>query len=92
MFYRHISPLIPEPHRARHLIAWCGKRAGDAEVAARTRKKRSADQDQIHRTEDGDRVIAGILEDFGLALGKGLVDTNVMAQSVSPPRRKNRQC
>ena len=37
-------------------------------------------------------MIAGILEDFGLALGKGLVDTNVMAQSVSPPRRKNRQC
>ena len=72
---------MPEPMRARHLVAWCCKRAGDAEIAARTDKKKSADGEQ--RTVDGDKVIAGILDDFGAALGKGLVDTNVFSKSVS---------
>ncbi|ORX38323.1 Mis12-Mtw1 protein family-domain-containing protein [Kockovaella imperatae] len=85
MFYRHITPLIPEPIRARHLIAWCGKRAGDAEIAARLKKKRSGDSSSEQRTEDGDRILEGILEDFGLALGKGAIDTNVFAQKSAPP-------
>ena len=72
---------MPEPIRARHLVAWCCKRAGEAEIAARTDKKKSTDGEQ--RTSDGDKVIAGILHDFGTALGKGLVDTNVFSKAVS---------
>ena len=72
---------MPEPMRARHLVAWCCKRAGEAEIAARTDKKKSTDGEQ--RTSDGDEVIAGILHDLGAALGKGLVDTNVFSKAVS---------
>jgi len=26
-FYKHIDPTLPEPHRMRHLLTWCGARA-----------------------------------------------------------------
>lgn len=67
---------MPEPIRARHLIAWCAKRAVDAETGKKNRSKGK------ERTDDGDRIINEIMEEFITSLGRGEVDTNVFAQVV----------
>ena len=76
LFYKHISTVIPEPIRTRHLIAWCAKRAGDAALDRKGKGREDT-------TPDGDHLVKEIIEDLVASLGKGEVDTNVYSQVVS---------
>lgn len=38
-FYRHISPELPGPVRMKQLLAWCGRRAIDAQPSSASNKK-----------------------------------------------------
>jgi kinetochore protein Mis13/DSN1 len=68
-FYKHISPTLPEPIRAKHLLVWCAKRA--PVVRGPT------------DTDLGDRLCRDIMDDLANLLGAGGVDTNVFADIVS---------
>lgn len=77
LFYTHLGSSMPEPIRARHLIAWCAKRAADAETGEKSRTKGK------DRTSDGDRIVREIMEEVVMSLGMGSVDTNVFAKVAS---------
>ena len=68
---------MPEPIRARHLIAWCAQRAVDAETGKKSWSKGK------ERSDEGDRIVNEIMEEFITSLGRGEVDTNVFASVVS---------
>ena len=80
LLYTHLGSQMPEPIRARHLIAWCAKRAVDAETS---KKGKSKGKD---RTDNGDRILNEIMDEFITSLGRGQVDTNVFADIVSAQR------
>lgn len=76
LLYTHLGSQMPEPIRARHLIAWCAKRAVDAETSKKGKSKAK------DRTDDGDRILNEIMDEFITGLGRGQVDTNVFADIV----------
>jgi kinetochore protein Mis13/DSN1 len=88
-FWKHITPTLPEPIKARHLLVWCAKRALDSNLASpaegkgKEKAKRGVAADAGVRTEEGDRLIKEIMEEFMANLGKGVVDTNIFAQAVN---------
>ena len=71
--------------RARHLLVWCAKRALDAAVAPPTPHRTNGNEKSKgeDRTEQGDRLVKEIMEEFMANLGKGAIDTNVFAPGVS---------
>jgi kinetochore protein Mis13/DSN1 len=69
LFYKHISPTLPEPIRAKHLLVWCAKRA---EI-----------QRSKNDTALGDRLCREIMDSLAGLLGAGGIDTNVFANAVS---------
>lgn len=88
-FYKHITPgpSLPEPHRARHLLVWCAKRAVDAALqpVASSSKSKAKEKERVReelRTEEGDRLVKEVMDEFMSTLGKGRIDTNVFAQVV----------
>jgi len=84
-FYKHITPTLPEPLRARHLLVFCAKRALDAAIATpplNRAKGKEKSKDEV-RTQEGDRLVKEIMEEFLANLGKGGIDTNVFAPGVS---------
>jgi kinetochore protein Mis13/DSN1 len=84
-FWKHITPTLPEPIRARHLLAWCAKRALDESVAPTRGPSKAKSKDKAKsevRTDEGDRLVKEIMEEFMANLGKGLVDTNIFSQPV----------
>lgn len=70
---------MPEPIRARHVIAWCAKRASDEETGKKSKTKSK------ERTTEGDKLINEIMDEVIMSLGKGNVDTNVFANVVCYP-------
>lgn len=86
-FYKHISATMPEPHRARHLLVYCSKRAYDVDVeeaAKREKRGKSKSRDkEPTRTEEGDRIVREVMDAFLAGLGKGEVETNVFDSNVS---------
>lgn len=85
LFYTHITPTMPEPVRAKHLIVWCAKRAADAECSSKDLKAKGTERRSagVTRTTEGDRLVKEIMDDFLAKLGSGKVDTNVFGQAVS---------
>ncbi|ORY35684.1 Mis12-Mtw1 protein family-domain-containing protein [Naematelia encephala] len=82
MLYKHVTPTLPEPIRARHLLVWCAKRATDSALLAEGSsadriKGKSKTKTEGPRTEEGDRLVKDIMEDLMGNLGKGNIDTNV---------------
>ena len=74
---------MPEPIRARHLIVWCAKRAADAEIGAKGKgKAKDRTLSSGVNTEEGDRLVKEIMEEFIASMGRGTVDTNVFAGGV----------
>ncbi|EIW68470.1 hypothetical protein TREMEDRAFT_63637 [Tremella mesenterica DSM 1558] len=83
--YKHISTTLPEPIRARHLLVYCSKRATDDEL-----EKKGKGKQRDMGTEEGDKLVREIMEEFMMTLGKGGIDTNVFAGaggSTSVPLR-----
>jgi kinetochore protein Mis13/DSN1 len=84
-FWKHITPTLPEPIRARHLLVWCAKRALDESVAPTSGPSKGTSKDKTKsevRADEGDRLVKEIMEEFMANLGKGLVDTNIFSQPV----------
>lgn len=77
LFYTHLGSDMPEPIRARHMIAWTARRAADEETGKKSKTKGK------ERTSEGDRLINEIMEEVVMSLAKGNVDTNVFANIVS---------
>lgn len=73
VFYKHISSTLPEPIRARHLLVFCAKRAADAEMKDKGKKR------AVGSTQEGDEIVDAIMAEFITTLAKGGVDTNVFA-------------
>ncbi|PVF93394.1 hypothetical protein CPB86DRAFT_790176 [Serendipita vermifera] len=77
--YRHIDSDLPEPHRARHLLVWCARRAAsDMSSGQKTSKKSKLDsQDTALLATVQDRVVRQLMElkidiplyDLGFGLG-----------------------
>lgn len=89
-FWKHITPTLPEPIRARHLLVYCAKRALDESVPPATDELKGKSRDKAKggvRTDEGDRLVKEIMEEVMANLGKGLIDTNIFSQPVSLPRR-----
>lgn len=85
-FLKHITPTLPEPIRARHLLVWCAKRALDANVAPTSGPSKGKRKDKAKnevRTDEGDRLVKEIREEFIADLSMGLIDTNIFSQPVS---------
>ncbi|RUS20308.1 hypothetical protein BC937DRAFT_95505 [Endogone sp. FLAS-F59071] len=60
-FYRHISPELPGPVRMKQLLAWCGRRAIEAQPSSTSNRKAEELGSQIntswyHRTADHDET------------------------------------
>jgi hypothetical protein len=86
MFWKHITPTLPEPIRARHLLVYCAKRALDESVPPATDALKGKSKDKAKggvRTDEGDRLVKEIMEEVMANLGKGLIDTNIFSQPVS---------
>ncbi|RSH82300.1 hypothetical protein EHS25_006010 [Saitozyma podzolica] len=82
-FWKHISPTLPEPIRARHLLVYCAKRALDGSVPPATDALKGKSRDKAKggvRTDEGDRLVKEIMEEVMANLGKGLIDTNIFSQ------------
>lgn len=65
--YRHIDVDLPEPHRARHLLVWCAKRAAAPTPAENTKDKSKAkknlnDADSALVVSIQDRVIRQLMD------------------------------
>jgi kinetochore protein Mis13/DSN1 len=77
-FYKHLPIDQPEPIKARWLISWCAKRALDEQLANSSKGKAKAEQ-----SEEIDRLLSDVVEDFVSNVAKGNVDTNVFGERVS---------
>lgn len=66
---------------------YCAKRTADMSVApVSSKSKRKAKATDEVRTDEGDRLVSEIMEQFMSNLGKGLIETNVFAGPDRDPR------
>jgi kinetochore protein Mis13/DSN1 len=82
MFYTHISSTVPEPIRARHLLVFCVERAARAELEPPKSKSKKTRKTDTARTEEGDKLLSAIMDDFSKHLGQAGIDTNVFGSGV----------
>jgi kinetochore protein Mis13/DSN1 len=78
---------MPDPHRIRHLLVYCNKRAYDVQLedAAKKAKSKSREKDKskdVPRSAEGDKIVGEIMDVFLSGLGKGDVETNVFDTTV----------
>jgi kinetochore protein Mis13/DSN1 len=63
--YRHIDSDLPEPHRARHLLVWCARRAATDMSSARkptSKKGKIDDRDSALLATIQDRVVRQLMD------------------------------
>jgi kinetochore protein Mis13/DSN1 len=82
MFYTHISPLDPEPLRAKHLLLFCVDRAATKELASISKSKTKTRKTDTARTEEGDKLLADIIADFSRGLGLGEIGLDFYSSGV----------
>jgi len=82
MFYTHISPLDPEPLRAKHLLLFCVDRAAKKELAPISKSKTKTRKTDTTRTEEGDKLLADIIADFSRGLGLGEIALDFYSPGV----------
>lgn len=77
-FYKHIPPDLPEPVKARWLIAWCAKRAMDERTGKAKGEKPPVE------TDDVERLLGDVVGGFVASVARGDVDTSdVFGKQVS---------
>ncbi|WVQ72045.1 hypothetical protein IAR50_001589 [Cryptococcus sp. DSM 104548] len=80
MLYRHLPSGLPDPHRARILITWCANRATREAVRPKSSSSKGKEKEtDIGRTEEGDRILKEIMDDFHHKMSKGAVETNTFS-------------
>jgi kinetochore protein Mis13/DSN1 len=75
-------------------MVWCAKRATDAALApALSSQSKGKGKEKAHgsaaggvRTEEGDKMVRDIMDEFMGNLSRGLIDTNVFGSQVSALR------
>ncbi|KAK4689186.1 kinetochore protein Mis13/DSN1, partial [Tremellales sp. Uapishka_1] len=80
-FYKHISVDIYEPRRLAQLLVWCAKRALDEAIASSPSQKGKEKAKEV-RTEDGDRMIQQIMDEFMGNLTQGNVEIKLDDRSA----------
>jgi kinetochore protein Mis13/DSN1 len=88
LFYTHISPLDPEPLRAKHLLLFCVDRAAKKELAPTPNSKTKTRKTDTARTEEGDRLLSDIIADFSRGLGLGEIALDFYSSGVCPYLQK----
>lgn len=76
-FYKHIPPDLPEPVKARWLIAWCARRTMDEHTSKSKARQRAAPPDEV------DKLLGDVVDDFVASVAKGNLDTNIFPTDVS---------
>ncbi|WWC90557.1 uncharacterized protein L201_005493 [Kwoniella dendrophila CBS 6074] len=89
LFYRHIPSSYPEPIKARMLLVWCADRALQESLHVSSSSKRDkgkgkAKQDE-GRTEEGDKMLNEIMDEFVREMNRGGVDTSVFGVPGQEP-------
>ncbi|WRT68606.1 uncharacterized protein IL334_005584 [Kwoniella shivajii] len=81
-FYRHIPVSYPEPIKARMLLVWCAIRALDESLktpssSSRKDKGKGKAKPEEGRTDEGDKMLKEIMDEFVREMNRGGVDTSV---------------
>ncbi|WWC71366.1 uncharacterized protein I206_105321 [Kwoniella pini CBS 10737] len=81
LFYRHIPVSYPEPIKARMLLVWCANRAMEESLRVPSSSKRDKGKGRAKsedgRTEEGDKMLKEIMDEFVREMNRGGVDTSV---------------
>ncbi|WVQ68460.1 uncharacterized protein L199_006668 [Kwoniella botswanensis] len=93
LFYRHIPVSYPEPIKARMLLVWCANRALEESLkppstSSRRDKgkgKAKAEIQEEGRTEEGDKMLREIMDEFVREMNRGGVDTSVFGAPGRQP-------
>ncbi|KAK8854615.1 hypothetical protein IAR55_003354 [Kwoniella newhampshirensis] len=76
LFYRHIPTSYPDPIKARMLLVWCANRAVDEALRPSKSSSRSKGKEKETRSDEGDKIIREIMEEFVQKMNRGAVDTS----------------
>ncbi|WVW85405.1 hypothetical protein I302_107443 [Kwoniella bestiolae CBS 10118] len=89
LFYRHIPVSYPEPIKARMLLSWCANRALEESLkpasSSRRDKGKAKAQEEEGRTEEGDKMLKEIMDEFVREMNRGGVDTSVFGAPGQEP-------
>nr|XP_018261691.1 uncharacterized protein I303_06132 [Kwoniella dejecticola CBS 10117]OBR83849.1 hypothetical protein I303_06132 [Kwoniella dejecticola CBS 10117] len=81
LFYRHIPVSYPEPIKARMLLVWCANRAMEEslKIPSSSRKDKGKGKATLPpgRSEEGDKLLREIMDEFVREMNRGGVDTSV---------------
>ncbi|WWD19246.1 hypothetical protein CI109_103704 [Kwoniella shandongensis] len=77
LFYRHIPTAYPDPIKARMLLVWCANRAVDEALKpVKSSSSRSKGKEKEVRSDEGDKMIREIMDEFVQKMNRGAVDTS----------------
>ncbi|OXG19115.1 kinetochore protein Mis13/DSN1 [Cryptococcus neoformans Ze90-1] len=79
LFYRHIPTAYPDPIKTRMLLVWCTNRAIDENLKRSSAIRKGKGKQKEVMTEEGDRMLREVMEEFVQGMNRGSVDTNTYA-------------
>lgn len=83
LFYRHIPTAYPDPIKTRMLLVWCTNRAIDENLKRSSAIRKGKGKQKEVMTEEGDRMLREVMEEFVQGMNRGSVDTNTYALPVN---------
>ncbi|KIY35999.1 kinetochore protein Mis13/DSN1 [Cryptococcus gattii E566] len=79
LFYRHIPTAYPDPIKTRMLLVWCTNRAIDENLKKSSASRKGKGKQKEVMTEEGDRMLKEVMEEFVQSMNRGSVDTSTYA-------------